>query len=358
MHAFKKISILLFSVVLVIGGLAGCSKPSDSKTEEAVTAAAEPKSETYFIFDTIVTIKVYDPRVTAKNFEELHDMMKDIDHKMSRTLEDSDISKINRAAGQEAVRISDETYYVIKTAMKYAEMSDGRFDPAIGSLVSLWGIGKEGAKVPPKEEIEKYCKTSDYHKVKLHDEDKSVKLEEAGMNLDLGAIAKGYIADRIADYLTAHDFHSAIIDLGGNIFALGKKTENQLWTVGIQDPAETRGNQIGNIKVDNQTIVTSGIYERYFIEDGKHYHHILDPDTGYPVENNLSSVTILTDKSIDADALSTTTFALGLEKGLDFIEKLNGVEAVFITKDKKVYTTSGMNLNLTNDQYTLVSSGS
>ncbi|AHD04341.1 FAD:protein FMN transferase [Paenibacillus larvae] len=354
MHTFKKTSILLFSVMLAIG-LVGCSNQSESK-KGASTAAVEPKSETYFIFDTIVTIKVYDPRVTDQNFKEMHDMMKDIDQKMSRTVEDSELSKIQQAAGKEAVKISDETYYVIKTAMKYAEMLDGRFDPAIGPLVSLWGIGTEGAKVPPKDEIEKNRKLSDFRKITLHDEDKSVKLEEAGMALDLGGIAKGYIADRIADYLTEHDFHSAIIDLGGNIFALGKKPDGRLWTVGVQDPAESRGNQIGNIKVDNQTVVTSGIYERYFVEDGKHYHHILDPDTGYPVENNLSSVTILTDKSIDADALAKT-FTLGLEKGLDFVEKLKGVEAVFITKDKKVYTTSGMKLNLTNDKYTLVASG-
>ncbi|MOA23394.1 Thiamine biosynthesis lipoprotein ApbE precursor [compost metagenome] len=173
------------------------------------------------------------------------------------------------------------------------------------------------------------------------------------MAIDLGSIGKGYAADKIYDYLADQGFNSAIIDLGGNVYAMGQKPGNQPWNIGIQDPDQERGNSIGKIKVEDKTIVTSGIYERFFIEDGKMYQHILDPRTGYPVDNGISSVTIVTDSSTNADALSTTLFVLGIEDGLKFIENTADTEALFVSKDKKLYASSGFKdmLEKNNDSY-------
>ena len=173
--------------------------------------------------------------------------------------------------------------------------------------------------------------------------------------IDLGSIAKGYAADEISRILTENNVNSAIIDLGGNIYAHGIKPSGQDWNIGIQNPFSTRGDIIGVLKVKNKTVVTSGIYERYIEKDGVKYHHLLNPNTGYPFENNIAGVSIITDKSIDADALSTTVFAKGLEEGLKFVETLPNVDAIFITKDNKVYITNGIrdSFTLENEDFTL-----
>lgn len=343
------ISLLILCLVTI----AGCGGTTPSK---GATESINPKSQTYFVFDTVVTIKVYDKKVTDQHFTEIKAMLDDIENKMSRTIETSDIYQINANAGKKAIKVSDETFYVVKTAQKYSEASKGRFDVAIGTLVSLWNINNEGAHVPKQSEIDDALKHVDYKNLVLDEKNKTIKLTKEGMALDLGGIAKGYAADRVAEYLLKHDMPNAIIDLSGNIFALGVKPGSDYWTIGIQDPNESRGNQIGSMRVQNQTVVTSGIYERYFIENGVQYHHILDPKTGYPVVNDLNSVSIVTDHSIDADALSTTLFALGKEEGMKFVENMKNTEAIFITKDKKVYMTSGMSekFHMTNKDYVVV----
>ena len=176
------------------------------------------------------------------------------------------------------------------------------------------------------------------------------------MEIDLGGIAKGYAADQIVKYLKSKDVESAIINLGGNVFILGEKEKNTPFKVGIQDPTSEDGSSIGNISISNKSVVTSGIYERYLEKDGIIYHHMIDPSTGYPFENNLSSVTIISSSSIVGDGLSTTTFGLGLQKGMKLIESLDNTDAIFITKDKKVHTTSNLKgkLNLKNESFKLM----
>lgn len=339
---------LLLLITLMTFLLIGCAT-----NNQLSSTTLQPKSHTFFIFDTVVQVKIYDDRANSSHFDDIEALMQDIDHKISRTNSTSEVSAINQAAGQAPVQVSPDTYELIATAYDYAVRSEGRFDPAIGNLVSLWNIGHEGAHVPPIEQITAATRLCDYRKIDLNEQTHEVYLQEAGMSIDLGSIGKGYAADMIADYLTAHDFHSAIIDLGGNVFALGLKPGGKPWTVGIQDPDQERGIPIGTIQVENKTIVTSGIYERFFIEDGKLYQHIIDPTTGYPVENNISSVTILTDHSTDADALSTTLFVLGIDEGLKLIENTPNTDAMYITKDKVIHATSGFThlFNKTNDDY-------
>jgi thiamine biosynthesis lipoprotein len=175
------------------------------------------------------------------------------------------------------------------------------------------------------------------------------------MIIDLGAIAKGYAADEVSKVLKENAVEHAIINLGGNVFAMGKNFDGDLWKVGIQDPFSQRGDIIGMIEVENKSIVTSGIYEKYFEKDGKKYHHILNTSTGYPCDNSIAGVSIVSEKSIDGDAISTSVFSLGLEDGMKFINTIPGVECIFITKDKQVYITTGLkdNFKITNEEFTL-----
>jgi len=182
----------------------------------------------------------------------------------------------------------------------------------------------------------------DYRKVIINDEEGTVFLTLKGMKLDLGAVAKGYAADEVIRIIAKHGIQRAIVDLGGNVYAYGDKAPGTDWTIGIRDPETQQGNAIISIKVKNKSVVTSGIYERFFEENGKKYHHILNTKTGYPEDNELMSVSIITSVSILADALSTSTFLLGTEKGLSLIEKTSNTEAIFIDKNKKIRVSSGL----------------
>ena len=190
----------------------------------------------------------------------------------------------------------------------------------------------------------------------LDDTAQTVFLQDEGMVIDLGAIAKGYVADEIIKILEENNIKSAIVNLGGNVYVHGSKNGKD-FKVGIRDPFSQDANAyFGIYKTQDESIVTSGVYERYFIKNGVRYHHILSTSTGYPIDNELMSTTILTKNSMVADALSTTTFALGVDEGLKLIENTPGVEAIFVTKDKKVYITSGVNekLELTNKEYEIL----
>ena len=315
-------------------------------------------SSTYYNLGTINEITLYD--ITKKDgdriLKECESILKDIDNKMSRQITSSEISKINDKSGDSYVKVSDDTYYVIKESINFSSMSNDTFDISIGPIVDLWGIGTENAKIPTEKEIKDNLALVNYKDILLDDKNKSVKLAKKNMQIDLGGIAKGYAADKIYKYLKKEKLESALINLGGNIYVLGNKEDNQPFSIGIQDPTKPRGNSIGNIKVSNKSVVTSGIYERYLEKNNKIYHHMLDPHTGYPFDNNLSSVTIVSDKSIICDALSTTTFGLGVEDGLKLVESLDGVDAIFITKDKKIYLSNNLKnqFNLTDNSFTIV----
>lgn len=344
MRRFSVLPPILLSLlaVLVAGG---CSDKKQSN--------AGPVSETYFIFDTVVNIRVYDDSFTEDRFAEIGALLERIDATLNRNESGSDIERVNRNAGKAAVQVSEETFEVVKTALEYAEWSGGKFDPTVGPLVDLWGIGNEGASVPDSREIERVLELVDYRKVVLDEANRSIRLGKEGMSLDLGAIGKGYAADAVREYLLGNGFQSAMLDLGGNLVAMGGKPDGSDWSIGIQDPAEHRGEHLGIVRLKDKTLVSSGIYERFFREGDKLYHHIFNTSTGYPVENELLSVTIITDRSMIADALSTTIFAMGLDQGLGAVEQMADTEAIFVTKDGKLHLTSGLAgmFTVTNSSY-------
>ncbi|MGH4138913.1 FAD:protein FMN transferase [Clostridium sp.] len=301
---------------------------------------------------TIVQLKVYGENAESAT-EKALERISDIENKMSVNIETSEITKLNEKAGNSEQKLSKDTYFVVNEAMQYSKLTEGSFDISIEPIVKLWGIGTDKERVPSKGEIEEKLKLVDYKNILLDEKDSTVQLRGAGEAIDLGAIAKGYTADEIKKVLLDNKISSALINLGGNIFAIGSKVDGTNWNIGIQNPLDTRGQYIGTISVTDKSVVTSGNYERFFIVNGKRYHHIFDPKTGYPSEAGLISTTIVSDKSIDGDALSTSTYIMGLSKGLKLIESIKGVDAIFITKDKKIYVTSGLknDFNLTNKEF-------
>lgn len=214
----------------------------------------------------------------------------------------SEMMSINKSAGLTPVQVSAATYSLVKTAMKYSRQNFG-FNASIGPLVKLWKIGFVGANIPSDDDIKKKLELINCEDVELDDNEQSVFLRKSGMELDLGGIAKGYIADRIRDLWHALGISRGIIDLGGNVLFVGDspKQLNHKWVVGIQDPTNERGTTIGNIQIGECSAVTSGIYERFLEIDGKKYHHVIDPRTGYPLKTDLASVTVFVKNSIEGE---------------------------------------------------------
>ncbi|GIM29537.1 FAD:protein FMN transferase [Clostridium polyendosporum] len=311
-----------------------------------------PIIKEFYVLGTVIQLKVYGKKA-EKAIEEAIRRLYEIDDKMSAFKEYSEVSKINKSAGRLHSEVSNDTYFVIKKAVQYSKLSEGAFDPTIRPIVSLWGINTSNARIPHKDEINNLLKLVNYGDVSLNDSNKTIKLNCENQCIDVGGIAKGYAADEVKNIFKKNKIQSALIDLGGNIFAYRSKPDGTQWNIGIQDPFSFTGEYGGIVSVKNKSIVTSGNYERYFIKDGKRFHHIIDPRTGYPSENGVISVTIISDYSIDGDALSTCAYVMGLDKGIKLIESLEGVDAIFITEDKKIHVTSGVknNFKLCNSEF-------
>ncbi|HJB45374.1 MAG TPA: FAD:protein FMN transferase [Candidatus Mediterraneibacter surreyensis] len=299
-----------------------------------------PKSESLTMtgtyFDTVVQIEVWG--ADQEIMEHCRQMCEDYEQMLSATIETSEISRINNAGG-EPVEVSDETAGLIEEGIKYGDISDGQFDITIASATDLWNFTDNEEKIlPDPDELAEAVTHIDYHCIKV--EGNTVTLTDPEARIDLGGIAKGYIADRLKEYLKDEGIEHALIDLGGNMLTLGRRYDGNDFRIGIQKPFADTGTAMAVVSVNDKSVVTSGDYERYFEKDGVIYHHILDPDTGYPVQNDLDQVTIISDQSVDGDALSTTCFAMGLEDGLELIRSLDGIEAVFVTKDGEMHTSS------------------
>ena len=274
------------------------------------------------------------------------DRIREIDERMSANRAESEVSRINAAAGTAPVAVSADTLEVILEAIAFSRLGGGRFDLTVGPLVKLWGIGTDDARVPAPGEIAAALARVDWRAVAVSEADSTVFLSRPGSAIDLGAIAKGYAADEAAAVLAARKVKTALVDLGGNIVTLGAKPDGSPWRIGLQDPDPSvpRGTHIGIIEFEgSRSVVTSGTYERYLLRDGVRYHHLLDTATGSPVANGLSAVTIFTKRSIVADGWSTLVFASGLERGRALVESTGGeVEAAFFTDRFEVYATAGL----------------
>ncbi len=305
----------------------------------------EVVTDSQYMLDTYLQISIWTDNKDKgqKLIKKCFDRIKEIEEKMSVHVEDSEVSRINRNAGNKFITVSRDTEYVLNKASYYAALTDGAFDPTIGYLVKLWGIGTPNEKIPLSSEIDEALKYIDYKRLsKSKKNNHQFRLDKSGMYLDLGGIAKGYAADEVRKILIDHGVKHAVINLGGNVLALGQKVDGSEWRIGIQDPFQATGTYMGVIDIADKAVVTSGNYERYFTKNNHRYHHILNPNTGYPSENGIVSCTIVADSSTDADALSTGVYVLGIQKGLDLVGKLKDVECILVTKDRKVYLSSGI----------------
>jgi thiamine biosynthesis lipoprotein len=334
--------MFIFFICLLIVFTSGCKNTTGQ-------APANPLAKTNFILGTLIEIKIYDKN-NEQIIDEAFSRIAEIENRMTiNNAETSEIIQLNNEAGKKEVKVSPDTFYVLEKGKYFSNLSKGIFDISIGPIVKLWNIGTDYAAVPEQTQLDTAIKLVDYNKLQLDKSSYTAKLEQNRMKIDLGAIAKGYAADEAGAILRKNGVKHALISLGGNMLVIGGNPNGNPWKIGIQNPFESRGTYLGVIPVTDKTIVTSGTYERYFEENGKIYHHILNPKTGYPVENDLNSVSIITEFSIDADALSTITLLLGMEEGFKLIESLEGVEAVFVNNDKSVYVTSGLK-----DSFTIV----
>jgi thiamine biosynthesis lipoprotein len=269
----------------------------------------------------------------------------------------SGVLAINRQAGIAPVKVRADLLEVLQTALRYAELSGGAFDPTIGPLVKLWGIGTDSRRIPADDEIAAALELVNWRDLIIDRGNGTAFLRREGMEIDLGGIAKGYAADEAARIAKEGRVRRGIIDLGGNIMALGWRNERGSvpWRIGVQNPFSDRGESLGVLTVHNTSVVTSGVYERFFEAGGKRYHHILSTANGYPADNGLLSVTIVTERSTDADALSTAVFAMGYERGKAMLDSIPGAEAVFVFADRSVKITEGLSgiFTLTNNEFTL-----
>jgi len=336
------IAALIFLLILMaVPLILVLSLDRDQAQEQtAATGSAEYLEETGFLLGTVIRIRIYQTD-GQEVFKPVFEEISRLEGLLSLNLPDSDISRVNSQAGIRPVKVDPDTLAVVQKGLEYSLLSDGAFDVTIGPLVELWHIGYDDARVPAPEEIEAVLPLIGWEGVAVNPDEGTVFLTRPGMIMDLGGIAKGFIADRCAALLREAGVTRGIVNLGGNVLTLGDKPDGSDFRIGVQDPTNVRGDYVGVLKLRDKSVVSSGVYERFFEENGRRYHHILDPFQGYPVENGLQQVTIVSDRSVDGDGLSTSAFALGTEQGLALLNSLPGVEGIFIDQEKRVFLTRG-----------------
>ena len=297
--------------------------------------ALEQQVGQHHALGTSITLQIFG----ARDKSVINDSFTLIDHYedlLTVNRDESEVMDVNHAAGKHPVQVSSGTYDLIKLAVEESRKNFG-FNALIGPVVKLWAIGFKGAHVPTDDQIKERMKLIDPFSVDLNDTDQTVFLKKSGMELDLGGIAKGWIADRIKDFWMAYGVHAGIINLGGNILLVGdspKRTSGQ-WSVGVQDPKEPRGNNIASVMVPQCSAVTSGTYERYLVVDGHKYHHLIDPRTGYPVETDLAGVTTFTKYSVEAEIECKRLFFAGKPLA-GWHDNPDRIGAVFVYNDEHV----------------------
>ena len=287
---------------------------------------------------TIIDI-VVDSDTPQQHIKEVCHLLTVYKNRFSANDNDSELMIINHNAGIAPVTVHPDLFELIELGKMHSLLQPSNLDIAIGPLVQSWRIGFEDAKVPDEENIQKAIALANPEHIILNAAEKSVFLNRKGMKIDLGALAKGYIADKIMDYLKTENVSSAMINLGGNVLVYG---ENGIWHIGIQHPQKQRGNNLGILTLKDKSVVTSGIYERHLQVGDKDYHHIFDRRTGYPIETEMASLTIVADKSVDCEIWTTRLFGLPLLKSLATIQKTSGIEAIIITKDNRFAITDGL----------------
>lgn len=305
--------------------------------------------ETKFFMGTVIDIKV--SIIDGTNEKKIREAINNAFHEIKRIedifsvyKENSEISRINKLRKNEKLQISHEVFALIKKSLEFSARTDGAFDITVKPLVDLWKKAKEKNKLPDEEEVRDALAHTGYKNVVLDEARLTIFFKKDGMALDLGGIAKGYATDRAVEILIKNNIKNAIVRSGGNIYCLGRKSNNELWKIGLQHPRE-KNRMFMEIKIENNAIDTSGDYEKYFLMNGKRYSHIIDPRSGYPIGDNVVSSTVIAPDAATADILATSLEVMG-SKGLAIVESVKGVDAVIVQKrnDKFIVNmTDGIN---------------
>ncbi|HHT43658.1 MAG TPA: FAD:protein FMN transferase [Firmicutes bacterium] len=311
--------------LVVLGGAAAVScylgMVPQAKAQESTTTSS------MILMDTVVDVRVDGPR-SASLVERVFARMEELERVFSRFIEESEVSEINRRAG-EWVEVSPLTLELVELGIEMGRITEGAFDITIGAVLDLWGFGSDFHRVPTEEELADALATVDYTRVEVDGERGAVRIPQ-GTVLDLGGIAKGFIIHQATAILREAQVDRSMVNAGGDISVVGRRPDGRPWRVGVQDPEDPRSIRYV-LPLDDQSVVTSGDYQRYFVVDGVRYHHIIDPFTGYPARG-LRSVTIVGDNPAVCDAISTAVFVLGWERGRALVESLPGVEAIIISE--------------------------
>lgn len=343
----KKI-ILMFTVLSVLI-VCGCSDNIDSNSNEVSNSSFsdENDSETIELFamDTYMTLTAYGKNA-EHSLEEASDTIKQLDSLLSTEDENSEIYKLNHDGNAD---LSETSSFLMKKSIQINKQTGGAFNPAVYPLMKLWGFTTQKYKVPDESEINELLPITDFSKVEFDENTGNVKFESEGMGIDFGGIAKGYASAKIMDIFKNNELTGGLVSLGGNVQVMGNKPDGTLWRVAIQNPNENE-DYLGVLEIKDKAVITSGGYERYFEENGKKYHHILDPKTGFPAESDLQSVTIVSDDGTLADGYSTSLFIMGLDKSLDFWkENSSKFDAILYTNDGELYITEGISEAFSSD---------
>lgn len=292
-----------------------------------------PLKNTGFYFDTVISVTLYE-NGSAQILDRCMKLAEHYENLLSPNIEGSNIWNLNHSNGN-FVTVDDDTLTLLNTALYYAQLSDGVVDPTIGSLSQLWNFGSESKHLIPDDKlISEALNHVNYRNILIKGH--QVALTDPEARIELGFIAKGFIADKMKEYLLSEGVTSALINLGGNVLALGMKPDHTAFRIGIQKPFAPSGTSVLTLDIADCSVVSSGNYERYFEQNGTLYHHILSTVTGYPAESGLSQVTILSPSSVDGDALSTLCFILGYEKAVSLLENYPDIQAIFITEDGNI----------------------
>ena len=311
----------------------------------ACSAPSGPVTQTREFPFAKTTLTLYDHAEDA-TFAACFDRIETILHKFNMHSSDSEISAVNRAAGTGPVPVSEDLQEALRQGLQLASLTDGLFDPTVGPLVKLWGIGSDKAHVPAQEQIRSALRLVGWRDVVLDERAKTVALRRPGMTLDFGALLKGFAAVETGRILSSHGVRSAVVDVGGSILALGSRPDGAPWRIGIQKPDAPTGVSLGVVEVRDEVVNTSGSYEQFFVSRGRRYQHILDPRTGYPVDDGVVSATVISNRLRNADGPTLSIMALGVERGLAFAKQL-GVDTVILDSHRVIHMTPGVSQRFT-----------
>ena len=341
-------TLLILNAVFVNG----CGKTNISEEENHIASdrseveEENPVTTDFFAMDTYMTFTAYGAHADEA-VKVAKEKIMELDEKLSIGKENREISKFNKNGN---AIVSDEVYDLFQRSKALSEDTQGAFQPLMEPVMELWGFPSGNYRVPKEQELKKCLKKMDLEKVACKDEKNEICFEQKGMKVDLGGIAKGYTSDEVMRIFRENGVEHAVISLGGNTQTLGEKQDGSAWRVAVEDPQDTQ-DYLGIIEVKDKAVVTSGGYERYFEKDGKKYHHIIDPETGYPAENGILSASIISSDGTLADGLSTALFVMGLEKATTYWRAHSEeFDTILETTDGKLYVTEGIAEQFTSEK--------